>query len=304
MGTGLIGCLLSTLLCLSCSSKPAPRHSFERFLYQDKWGRWTFDSTGKVAEENLRLQVMCNRMIREMQEEELIGTDLFAVIGDPKVSYSRLLNALLRLGPVGEQPAFWTRIANDSTYDERHRALCIYELFKRHVHAGMTLGELADMLHTSGKPIWLTEEGTWISALWRHSGTGPLPASIASPYVFSIHPVTMVRVSGPRLGSQVSVRIFLALDRPVDTNAFARLVCHNEAEEPLRTRELSGADVWPPQLVEGELLIERLRGRGVDLEDEVVFDLLKNFVFIHYWPERVPHGAAEESAAKTSEAPE
>jgi hypothetical protein len=300
--TRVMCCLLNFLVWGSCTSEPTPRHAFERFLYQDKSGHWTFDNTGEVGEECLRLVVMCNQLRREMQEEELIGTDLFAVIGDPKVSYTRLLKALLRLGPVTEEPTFWTRIANDPTYDERHRALCIYELFKRQIRTGMTLGEVADIVNASGKPTWLTERKWWFSALWRGTGQALLPPSMGMQrYVFEFSPVTMVRVSGPRLHSEVAVHVLLAVDEPVETEAFARLLCYNEAQEPLlssvfhkkplRMTQVSAADVCPPQLVEGELLIERVRARGVDPQDEVVFGLLESFVFVHEWPEPVPNEA-------------
>jgi len=60
--------------------------------------------------------------------------------------------AIRSLGPVVEPATFWSTIVNDESYSLEHRRRCAIQLFKRHVRAGMTLGEVAETL---GRPKWL-----------------------------------------------------------------------------------------------------------------------------------------------------
>src|SRR5437899_2388255 len=57
-----------------------------------------------------------------------------------------LLECISHLGRRSEEPGFWTKIANDATYSEEHRARCIMALFRRHGKRCATLMELSDAL--------------------------------------------------------------------------------------------------------------------------------------------------------------
>jgi hypothetical protein len=63
--------------------------------------------------------------------------------------------AIGQLGAVTEPASFWTDIANSPRYSMEHRRACIVALFRRHVHAGMTLNEIAAKLDNQ---IWLQKE--------------------------------------------------------------------------------------------------------------------------------------------------
>jgi hypothetical protein len=56
---------------------------------------------------------------------------------------------------VTEDPAFWSRIANDTRYSRDHRRACILELFRRHVKPRAKLKDVANVLDN---PSWLAKE--------------------------------------------------------------------------------------------------------------------------------------------------
>ena len=76
-------------------------------------------------------------------------------IADPKIKQADLVEAIQQLGPVTEEPGFWSAIANDDNYSQDHRRRAVYELIQRHVHNGMTLADMAKILDD---PTWLKDE--------------------------------------------------------------------------------------------------------------------------------------------------
>jgi len=87
----------------------------------------------------------------------MVGVDdLLATIADPETEESDLLDAIGRLGADGEPASFWRQIADDGRYRDSHRAYAIFELLRRHGAAGMTLGQLAELL---GGASWLRDDG-------------------------------------------------------------------------------------------------------------------------------------------------
>jgi hypothetical protein len=79
----------------------------------------------------------------------------YRLIADKRASKQELLAAVRTLHDVVEPPSFWSDIANDAEYSSDHQRICIFQLFSRHVHAGMTLLQLAAVLN---KPRWLKRE--------------------------------------------------------------------------------------------------------------------------------------------------
>lgn len=63
--------------------------------------------------------------------------------------------AILGLGPVTEPAAFWAKVANDVSYPLERRRKCAFQLFRRHIHKGMPLAEIARELD---HPNWLPDE--------------------------------------------------------------------------------------------------------------------------------------------------
>jgi hypothetical protein len=76
-------------------------------------------------------------------------------IADPKIKQEALVEAIQQLGPVTEEPGFWSAIANDDNYSQDHRRRAVYELIQRHVYSGMTLADMAEILDD---PTWLKDE--------------------------------------------------------------------------------------------------------------------------------------------------
>src|SRR5438105_15844207 len=59
----------------------------------------------------------------------------------------------------GDQPgSFWTAIANESAYPVECRRMCVFELFRRYAHSGMTLAQLAVEIRS---PEWLKDADLW-----------------------------------------------------------------------------------------------------------------------------------------------
>jgi hypothetical protein len=81
------------------------------------------------------------------------ATEPFSTIAKRGVAATKLDQAIAKL-PLSpsESPKFWSRIANDSTYSRYHRRRAVFQLFRRHIHAGMRLNDLAHLLN---RPTWL-----------------------------------------------------------------------------------------------------------------------------------------------------
>jgi hypothetical protein len=88
-------------------------------------------------------------------------------------------------------------LANDQTYSPEIRRTCIFELFHRHVRAGMSLGEVADRLN---KPDWLPQGCIHAKKAW----TGYMPVEhVPGDSIFEI----AILPSGHGKGYYVCLRI-------------------------------------------------------------------------------------------------
>jgi hypothetical protein len=79
----------------------------------------------------------------------------FLEIRNPKIPENDLRWIMNHLGPTREPATFWTEIANNPRYSNRHRAYCVLQYFRRHVRAGTTLGELGKSLQGAN---WLRKD--------------------------------------------------------------------------------------------------------------------------------------------------
>src|SRR5579862_4456285 len=77
----------------------------------------------------------------------------FTAIAGKHISGPELAEAITQLPvTVTEPPQFWSRIANDRGYPNFQRRQTAFQLFKRHVHIGMRVLALAQVLN---HPTWL-----------------------------------------------------------------------------------------------------------------------------------------------------
>jgi hypothetical protein len=105
--------------------------------------------------------------------------------------------AAQEVGPVKEPASFWVKIANDSSYSIECRRTCVFELFRRHVRAGMSLSEVAERL----------EQANWLPDNWiydKGAGTGYMPVRfVLGDSVFAIG----VLPAGEKNWSYVCMRV-------------------------------------------------------------------------------------------------
>jgi hypothetical protein len=78
---------------------------------------------------------------------------VLAAIAQRGIPENELTKAIARLRmPANEPSEYWSRIADDPSYHSFHRRRAAVQLFRRHIHAGMRLSEVA---HVLNHPTWL-----------------------------------------------------------------------------------------------------------------------------------------------------
>jgi len=123
-----------------------------------------------------------------------LDLELRSVITNRSTGGAELLEAISRLGPVNEPPQFWTRIANDKSYNLNHRSRAVFALFRRHV----PLGNLAELSGLLAPARWIDE--ATINQI--EPGCGPVPVEQnVGESVFLISPFSRggiyLRLLGP-----------------------------------------------------------------------------------------------------------
>jgi len=79
--------------------------------------------------------------------------ELLSTIAKREITESDLIKAIAKLQmPPDESLGYWSRIANDPGYRRFHRRRAAVQLFRRHVHVGMRLSDVAQLLN---RPNWL-----------------------------------------------------------------------------------------------------------------------------------------------------
>lgn len=110
----------------------------------------------------------------------LMNRQLYAVLLDRNSNDEEVVEAISRLGPVTESPRFWTQIANDTTYSDKHRRRAVYALFRRHAHFCNSGKALRDVL---SQPNWFHDSD--ISEVTAVAGSIPVEWN-SGEKVFSI----------------------------------------------------------------------------------------------------------------------
>ena len=164
---------------------------------------------------------------------------LLATIAEPKTSREALIQALGQLGPPSEPASFWTSIANSSSYGPDHRRRAVFELFKRHVAPGQTLGQLAQLLD---HPTWL--DAADVSVVDRLGGKIPVAWSSADT-IFAI--ALFPGVSNRRYAHWT---IYLKVSGKVDRYSFVRALRGEPVADAARGARLLEFGLSPPDPAE------------------------------------------------------
>lgn len=160
---------------------------------------------------------------------------LLATIADPKISQDALIQALRQLGPATEPASFWTKIANRADYGPDQRRRAVFELFKRHVSPGLTLGELSDLLD---HPAWLDD--AHVSVVDRLGGKIPV--------TWTPQDTIFVLAVFPNLpdGRYAHWAIYLKVSGKVDRESFIRAIRGIAVPDAVRTARLLEFGLSPP----------------------------------------------------------
>ena len=160
---------------------------------------------------------------------------VLATIADPSVSQDALVQALRQLGPTTEPASFWTKIANSTSYGPDQRRRAVFELFERHVGAGLTLGQLADLLD---HPTWL--EAADVSVVDRLGGKIPVS--------WNPQDTVFVLAVFPNLpdGRYAHWAIYLRVSGKVDRDDFVRAIRGEAVPNAVRDARLLEFGLSPP----------------------------------------------------------
>ena len=97
-----------------------------------------------------RKQLPPRSMTRQSSDKRYVSTLLDAAASVPDVT-----NAARRVADTDISATAWAKLANDPAYSPLHRRICVFELFRRHVHPGSTAANIASLLD---RPTWLLDE--------------------------------------------------------------------------------------------------------------------------------------------------
>lgn len=146
--------------------------------------------------------------------------DSLSIISDPESATETLLQEIQQLGPVTEPARFWADIANNDAYRSEHRRLAVFQLFKRHVSAGLNLAELANILDGA---TWLA--GDDLSQATSLAGEIPVEFTLEDTiFVLRIFPELVDDLYGPWA-------IYLSVSGKVAPEEFLNLLHGQEVSE-------------------------------------------------------------------------
>jgi hypothetical protein len=152
--------------------------------------------------------------------------EALAVIADRHSDPKAVEMAFQHLGRVSEPSSFWTRIANDDSYPIKQRRSCIMQLFRRHIRAGLSLGELAQRLY---KPDWLSTSS--FSRL--HSFTGEIP--VRTDDADTIFQLTILP---PAKAGLHTSQVFIRISGHITKEQLAKLLNGESVGEDVKTAKI------------------------------------------------------------------
>jgi hypothetical protein len=162
------------------------------------------------------------------------GSGPLAIIRDPAADEDALRQAIMDIAGSDVPSEIWAKIANDPAYRVAHRRLCIFELFRRHVRAGMKASELARLLHGA---LWLDDRDVRLV----EDVSGWLPVKMTfEDTVFEL------RILPNREGPSEFFAIYLRMAGLVPRTAFVSLLRGEEVDAPLADATILEIGFVPP----------------------------------------------------------
>ncbi len=152
--------------------------------------------------------------------------EALAVIADRHSDMKAVEMALQHLRRVSEPSSFWTTIANDDSYPIEQRRGCVMQLFRRHIRAGLSLGEAGERLY---RPDWLSA-----SSLSRvHSFTGEIP--VRTDDADTVFQLTILPPA--QAGSHTS-QVFMRISGHITEEQLCKILKGESVAEDVKTAKL------------------------------------------------------------------
>jgi hypothetical protein len=157
------------------------------------------------------------------------------VVNDPAAGATAVLAAVDQVA-ASEPASLWSGVANDARFPIEHRSLAAWQLIKRHVRPGDTVGAVATRLAGA---VWLdTAELEKITAMG-----GELPIAIpAHGAAFIVRLPRGASVTVPDLGA------YLAFDRDSDAATLRAALSSRPAGAGLAGAHITGVAMFPDSL--------------------------------------------------------
>ena len=133
------------------------------------------------------------------------------VVTDPKADNAAVLAAFNQISATAP-PTLWSGVANDERFPIEHRSLVAWELIKRHVHPGITLGDTA---HQLAGARWL--EHAQLEKVTEMAGELPIEIPERGA-AFVVHLARSPQSTLPDLGA------YLAIDRDCEATVLRAML--------------------------------------------------------------------------------
>jgi hypothetical protein len=156
---------------------------------------------------------------------------------DPRSDDAAVLRAVSRITSGHSSATLWTQVANDPKYRPFHRAVAVYELFKRHVAKPMALKQLARLL--DGAP-WLLEAAIEKIEVMG----GEIPVHIPDHGAGFV-----VRLPMDSAMTYPAVGMYLALDSTIDADRLRDALMSRITEPPIGQIRIVDFSLFPASLV-------------------------------------------------------
>jgi len=155
---------------------------------------------------------------------------------DPRSDDDAVLRAVSQIPSGVTDASLWTRVANDPSYRPFHRAVAVYELFRRHIATPVTLQRTALLLAGGA---WLPDAA--IEKIESMAGETPvrIPAGGAA---------FIVRLPGHTAAAHPEIAIYLALDRTLDPRLLRDALTATAADPKVREVRIMEFALVPERL--------------------------------------------------------
>jgi hypothetical protein len=147
-----------------------------------------------------------------------LDQQLHSIITNKSSSDEDLLKAISHLRPVTEPPEFWTKIANDSSYNVEHRRRAVMSLFRRHCWENTVKG-LGEKLKPAN---WLSDADI--------SSFDTISVENRQEPMWEMRGKDSIFVIKPFPGSRPSACIYIKVGDKMSLEEFSRLIRRDRVE--------------------------------------------------------------------------